>query len=125
MADLDRQNATGLKMNRRLREDAPDKIQAVMSPGKGDGGLVPVLRGQRTHDGFSHVRRIRDDEIVATPAKSGVQIRPDEPHAAAEPIIVYVAPRDSERVGGNIDRVDMGAGERDRGEDGEAARSRA
>ena len=53
------------------------------------------------------------------------EIGADEVDAIGEPVIGDVALRDGERVGGDVDGVDVGRRVRVREQDGEAARARA
>ena len=87
--------------------------------------LVPILGRQFLHRHRGNVRRVADDEVVALFREVREEVGADEIDAIGESVVGDVALRHGQRVGGDVDRIDVGIGIGVREQDGEAARSRA
>ena len=125
VADLDDQRAARIQEPRRLLDDRAHRVEAVVAAGERQRGLVPVLGRQLLHRHRRDVRRIADDEVVALLRQVREEVGADQVDAVGEPVVGDVALRDGERVGGDVDRVDVGVRIGVREQDREAARAGA
>ena len=105
-------------------DDAADEIQPIETAGKRHLRLVPVLVGQLGHGFVIDVRRVGDDEVVATAFQRGEQVTMME----ADPAVAEAVDVDRghvQRILGEVDGVDRRVRKDHGGEDGEAARAGA
>jgi len=119
--DLEHQPALRIEMCRRLAQDAAHQVQTIGAAMQRERRLMAIFRGQRAHYRFTHVRGIGQDQVVAFAGEAAEQVRGDQLHALDQPVLAYVAPRDRQRGGGDVDAGDLRARKRMRGDDGEAA----
>jgi hypothetical protein len=64
VADFDHQQAFRGEKLRRLGENDPHRIEAVVAAGQRNVGLMPVFGRQFLHRHRRDVRRIADDQVV-------------------------------------------------------------
>ena len=126
VADLDDERAAGIEEARRLARGSSRTASRPSSPpASARRGSCRYSARQVVHRHRRHVRRIADDEVVALLGQVREQIGADEVDAVGEPVVGDVALRDRERVGRDVDGVDVGVGIGVREQDREAARAGA
>lgn len=82
VSDLDDQQPTGREVLGRFGDDAAHEIQSVTAARKREHRFSSVFGRQRSHDRISHVRRICDDQVVATAPNARVQIGSEKAYAS-------------------------------------------
>ena len=125
VADLDHQHALRIEEARGVAQDASHRVEPVLAARERHHRLVPVLGRQLVHRVGRDVRRVADDEVVGLFRQVGEQVRADQVDAVGEAVFGDVALRDGERVGRQVDRVDVGVRIGVREQDREAARAGA
>ena len=112
-------------MPRRLGEDAAHEVETVVARSQRQARFVSVFGRQLRHAARIDIGRVGDDQVVALLAERLEEIAAMERDAVAQPVRRHIAPRQRQRAGRQIDRVDPGAREGEGGEDRQAPRAGA
>ena len=120
-ADLAENAAAGVQMVGRRGEDAADDVEPVEAGAERHGGLVPIFLRQFLHGDLVDIGRVGEDQVVALAFERREQIALIELDPAGEPLLVDIDARDLERVGREVDRIDLGILEHVGGENRDGA----
>ena len=96
--DLDDENSVRREAATSIVENAADEIETISAPEMGELRLGSILRRKRLDGLRRDVRRIRDNEIVASRRNPVEEISLEGANALSEPIVADVALGHGERI---------------------------
>ena len=107
-------------MPRRFGEDAAHQVEPVVARGQRHARLVAVFRRQLRHRLGIDIGRVAQDQVIAPAVQRREEIAAMERDAIAEPMARHVAPRQRQRAGRQVGRIDACARKGERRQDRQA-----
>ena len=102
-------------------EDAQHDVESVLAGEQAQMRLVVILGRQRLELGARDIGRVGDDHVVTLIAERGEQIGLEHLHPVADAVALDVVTGDDQRLGRDVDQIDIGVRQIDRRRDADAA----